>query len=298
MYSHSSKNLSRLPVILILGLSACTTLFGTPATATPEIPTGTPVPPTPTPPPLAATVNGEWITKRDFQAEVDRYLSAQESLGLEVGEDEAAAIVLEDMIDQLLLAQAARAEGFQISESDLQSRIDALAAQMGGMDALANWESQHGYTDESFRFTLQISVEAAWMRDKIIADVPATMEQVHARQILLYNEETARNVAGQLDAGVSFSELAVLYDPNTGGELGWFPRGYLFEQGLEDTAFSLEPGQYSEVISTEVGYHIIQVLERDAEHQLSPDAYLVLQTKALQDWLQGQRSAATIERTP
>jgi peptidyl-prolyl cis-trans isomerase C len=141
-------------------------------------------------------------------------------------------------------------------------------------------------------------VEAAWMRDKIITAVPAMMEQVHARQILLYNEETARKVAGQLDAGIDFSELAKLYDPNTGGELGWFPRGYLFEQEVEDAAFSLEPGQFGEIITSDVGYHIIQVLERDPNHQLSPDATLVLQEKALQEWLQKQRSNATIVRTP
>jgi peptidyl-prolyl cis-trans isomerase C len=105
-------------------------------------------------------------------------------------------------------------------------------------------------------------------------------------------------VAGQLEAGLSFSELARRYDPDTGGELGWFPRDYLFEQELEDVAFSLEPGQYSEVISSNVGYHIIQVIEREEEHPLSPDAYLVLQEKALQEWLVAKRSAVTIERNP
>ena len=298
MCSHFCKKRWLIPILLVLGLSACSALFGPPPTPTPEIPTGTPVPPSPTPPPLAATVNGEWITEMNFQAEVDRYMAAHQALGLEVAADEASATVLEDMIDQVVLSQAAREAGFEFTETDLQSRLDALASQMGGVEALADWETQHGYTDESFRYSLQRAVEAAWMRDKIIAEVPAAVEQVHARQILLYNEETARRVADQLDAGVSFSELAQLYDPTTGGELGWFPRGYLFEQDLEEAAFNLEPGQYSEIIPSEVGYHIVQALERDANHQLSPDAYLVLQEKALLDWLQDQRTKADIVRTP
>ena len=234
----------------------------------------------------------------DFQAEVDRYLAAEQARGLEVAQDDAEAIVLDDMIDQLLLSQAAREAGFVFTETDLQSRIDALASQMGGLEALTDWETQNGYTEESFRSSLQRAVEAAWMRDKIIAEVPAAGEQVHARQILLYNEETARRVADQLNAGVSFSELAQLYDPATGGELGWFPRGYLLEQDLEEAAFNLDPGQVSEIIASEVGYHIIQVVERDASHQLSPDAYLVLQEKALLDWLQNQREVADIVRIP
>ncbi len=40
------------------------------------------------------------------------------------------------MIAQVLLAQAARADGFEITEADLEFRIDALAAEAGGADAL------------------------------------------------------------------------------------------------------------------------------------------------------------------
>jgi peptidyl-prolyl cis-trans isomerase C len=136
------------------------------------------------------------------------------------------------------------------------------------------------------------------MRDKIITAVPGTAEQVHAQQILLYNEDTARQVADQLNAGAKFADLAVLYDPNAGGELGWFPHAYLLEPELEEIAFSLEPGQYSDVIETEVGYHILLVLERDPQHQLSPDAYLVMQEEALQDWLAQKRAESDIVLDP
>jgi len=298
MFSPTRHILFRLTLLLTLGLSACASLAGTPATETPAIPTLTPVPPTATPPPLAATVNDEWITEAEFQAEVERYRAAQGDLGNEVTADEAAQVVLDDMIAQVLLAQAARAEGFEITEADLQSRLEALASSIGGIDALATWQSEHGYTDESFQSVLKRAAEAAWMRDKIIAAVPGTAEQVHAQQILLYNEDAARRVVTQLDSGADFEELALLYEPNTGGDLGWFPRGYLLEPELEEAAFGLEPGQYSDVITTEVGYHIILVYEREAEHQLSPDAYLVMQEKALQDWLMQKRSESDIVLAP
>lgn len=284
--------------MLALGLSACASISGTPATETPALPTQTPIPPTPTPPPLAAIVNDEWITEEEFLAEVDRYLAAQQALGNKASMDAAAQVVLDDLIAQVLLAQAARAAGFEITEADLGSRVDALASEVGGVDALTAWQSEHGYTHESFRFALQRAAEAAWMRDKIIAEVPGTAEQVHAQQILLYNEDTARKVADQLSAGAKFADLAVLYDPNTGGELGWFPRGYLLEPELEEAAFSLEPGQYSDVIATEVGYHIILVVERNPQYLLSPDAYLVMQEKALNDWLAQRRAESDIILAP
>jgi peptidyl-prolyl cis-trans isomerase C len=67
---------------------------------------------------------------------------------------------------------------------------------------------------------------------------------------------------------------------------------------LEETAFSLAPGQHSDVIESEVGYHILLVVERDAQHPLSPDAYLVMQEKALQDWLAQERAESDIVLAP
>lgn len=294
MFPPSRYILVQMVMIFALGISACASLPGTAATPTLAPPTLTSVPPTPTPPPLAAVVNEEWITLDEFDAELDRYLTAENV----VESSEAAATVLDDLIAQTLLAQAAREDGFEITEADLDARMEALASVIGGADALESWQSEHGYTDESFKSALKRAAEAAWMRDKIIAAVPGTAEQVHARQILLYNEETARQVANQLSAGADFEELAALYEPNAGGELGWFPRAYLLEPELEQAAFNLEPGQYSDVIETEVGYHILLVVERDPQHQLSPDAYLVMQEKALQDWLEQRRAESDIVLAP
>jgi len=285
-------------LISTIGLTACASIAGTAATATSTLPSATPLPPTPTPPPLAATVNGEWLTEEEFLAEVERYRTDQRSLGNEVTVDDATKTVLDDMIAQIILAQAARTEGFELSEEDLDVRIEALASSIGGTDALVAWQSEHGYTDETFRVALKRAAEAAWMRDKIITAVPGTAEQVHAQQILLYNEVDARKVADQLNAGADFADLAVLYDPHAGGELGWFPRGYLLEPELEEIAFSLQAGQVSDVIETEVGFHILLVLEHDLHHQLSPEAYLVMQENALRDWVAQKRAEVDIVLAP
>lgn len=283
-----------LLVVALVCLSACGSPSAVTATPSPASPTQPSVPPTPTPPPLAATVNGEWITEVEFQAELDHYRAAQQTLGNDFSEEDASQIVLDDLIAQVLLAQAAREGGFEMTETELMSRIDALTSEAGGADVLATWQSEHGYTEETFQSALKRAAEAAWMRDEIIAAVPGTAEQVHAQQILLYNEDAAQTVVDQLSAGAKFTDLAVLYDPNTGGELGWFPRGYLLEPNLEEAAFSLEPGQYSDVIATGVGFHVILVVERDPQRALSPDAYLVMQENALQNWLEGKRTESDI----
>jgi peptidyl-prolyl cis-trans isomerase C len=248
---------------------------------------------------MAAMVNGEGVTEKEFTAQVQQYKTAQQSLARTVNDEDASKAVIEDLIAQTLLAQGAKAAGFELSDSALQSKIDALQSQAGGPDALLKWETENGYnTPEQFRAALRRSVAAAWMRDKIVTAVPRTADQVHVQQILLYNEGDANAVLEQLKVGADFNALAAQYDPNTRGDLGWFPKGYLLEPKIEEAAFSLEVGSYSDVIQTEAGYSIIKVLEHDPNHPLSPDAYLTLQQLALKDWVAQQRAAATVVLAP
>ena len=243
---------------------------------------------------MALTVNGEGITLVEFNAEVQRYLTSQEVLGKTVPPEEAAKAVQEDLTAQLLLAQGARTNGFTLDEAALQARVDALVSQVGGAEALSAWQSGHGYTEQSFRLALKRAAESAWMRDKILAEVPGTAEQVHVQQILLYNQDTAQNFMNQLNGGANFDELALKADPLTRGDLGWVPRGYLLEPKIEEAAFVLTVGGHSDMIATDVGFHIIRILERDPQRPLSPDAYLALQELALKKWIEAQRQQASV----
>jgi peptidyl-prolyl cis-trans isomerase C len=288
-----------LTLLTALGLSACASLATLGPTSTPTA-TSTPEPPTATPEPMALTVNGEGITLVEFNAEVARYTAAQTALGKTVDSAAATGAVIEDSVAQLLLAQAARADGFVLDDVALQARIDSLAAQIGGAEALSQWRSEHGYSEQDFRSGLRRGAESAWMRDKIISTVPSTAEQVHAQQILAYNEEGALEALAQLKSGVDFDELAgsPFFDPLTRGDLGWFPRGYLLEKKIEEAAFRLEVGQYSDVIATNVGFHIVKVLARDPDRPLSPDAILSLQDLALSNWIEEHRAQANVVLAP
>jgi parvulin-like peptidyl-prolyl isomerase len=247
---------------------------------------------------MALTVNGEGITFPEFEAEVARFTAAQTALGKTVDTSVVTSAVIEDLVAHLLLAQAARANGFTLDEAGLQARIEALAAQAGGAEALSAWQTSQGYTDQFFRSALKRAAESAWMRDKIVSAVPSTAEQVHVQQILLYNQDDAVNFLNQLSGGADFNELAFKADPVTRGDLGWVPRGYLLNPLIEEVAFSLAVGQRSDVIPTEVGFHILQILERDPNRPLSPDAMLALQELALKKWIEEQRAQASVVLAP
>jgi peptidyl-prolyl cis-trans isomerase C len=284
---------------LIMFISACgeNTPF-IPETAIPTktiIPTRTmtPPPPSPTPIPLAATVNGEEITLQEFEAELSRYTSAIDKDNT-FTEEEIQNIVLDDLVNQILLAQGANALDFRLEPQAIIERKEELVEALGGTAIFEDWLLENGYTQQSFDKALARAIKGAWMRDRILGDVPQSAEQVHARQILLYNSEQAEQVLTELNSGREFATLVAAYEPVTLGELGWFPQGYLPHLEVEEAAFNLQPGEYSQVIETTVGFHIIQVLERDSNRPLSPEAYLAWQENALKQWMAMQREASTI----
>lgn len=254
--------------------------------------------PSPTPVPAKATVNGEIIRLSEFDAELERFKAAQAELGNTVSDEEAVSTVLDDLVALVLLAQGAEQAGFVVDDALLQERIGKLISEVGGEQTLNQWLTANNYTPESFRAALRRAIAAAWMRDQLAGQIANSKDQVHVRQILFYNEERARQVLTDIQAGrTDFDEFAVLVDPVTRGDLGWFPRGYLPEKAVEQAAFSLPVGQVSDVIVTDLGFHIIRILERE-NRPLSPDALLALQSKAVRDWVEQQRTQSSIVIAP
>jgi len=253
--------------------------------------------PTPLPIPAAAIVNGEVIPQSYFEHEVQRYKASFAEGETLPSDAEISQQVLDSLIEQQLLSEAARASGYTFTDQMLEAKIADLLAQLGSGSALTNWMQANFYDDAEFRMALRLGSEAAWQRDQIAATVPDAVEQVRARQIFTQSAENAQHALASLNSGTSFDELAWTYSPDTGGELGWFPRGYLLFPAIEEAAFGLPVGAHSDVIQTEIGYHIIEVMEHDAAHPLTTDAKLSLQAKALADWLQAERAKAQIEIT-
>lgn len=274
---------------LLIFLSACS-IF----TQIRETPTAT-LEPTPTEEPMAVRVNGTGITIEEFQNEQLRLKDAQTVTGENLSDEEQMNSILTELVGQVLLAQGANNAGYFVDDATLQSHVDTLIAEMGGADQLMSWLQTNHYTEMSFRQTLRRQLAAAWMRDKITSEVPTSTEQVHARQILVSDESTANSIYQQLQAGADFETLAEQYDSLTGGDLGWFPRGYLYVKAVEDAAFSLSAGQYSTVIKSDYGYHIVQVMERSDNQPLSAEALHFMQEQAVQNWIDAQWATSTID---
>jgi parvulin-like peptidyl-prolyl isomerase len=285
------RALGKISVFLLLFLFSLAGCGGMNLFATPT-PVNTP---TPTEAPMALRVNGEGITIVEYQHELELLQSAQKEAGKTADALAQKTRILDNFIEQLLLAQAGTANGHSVTDADLLQRITSLASQLGGQEKLDQWKAKYGYDDTALNRTLRRAMTSAWMRDQVAAQAGTTADQVHARQIRVNAEAEARSVQAQLQAGTDFATLAAEYDPLTRGDLGWFPRGYLYQPAVEDAAFALQPGQVSAMIKTAIGYHFVLVIERDAHHPLSPEALLFVQHQALDKWLKQKRSEAKID---
>ena len=109
-------------------------------------------------------------------------------------------------------------------------------------------------------------------------------EQVKARHILFMIREGARDASPDAEKkakaradsllaairkdGSDFAELARRFSQEpgastSGGDLGWFGRGRMVKE-FEEAAFALKPGEVSQVVRTQFGYHIIKVEDHRA----------------------------------
>lgn len=241
----------------------------------------TPFEPTETPVPAAAIVNGYAITLEEYQAEIARY---RDAVGRELSPTDGS-IVIDEMIREALLEQGAAEAGYGVDNGTFQAHLDQLGI---SEENLSEWMAAYGYTEVSFKRAFARSIAAAWMRDQIIAQVPETAEQVHARQILVNSAAEADQVTARLQAGESFDDIVGEYAPVTKGELGWFPRSYLYEPAVEEAAFLLAVDEISPVVETQLGFHIIQVIEHDPQRVLTFDALIIYQKMELERWLAEQ----------
>lgn len=271
----------------------------TAAPAAPTVPTvpteptltWTPAPtPTPTEIPLAAQVNGQPIYLADFEREVAR-----------AGDAATPQQVLDAMIEGVLLDQAAADAGITVSDEELDQIIQTDIDTVGGRDVFVQRLATNDLSEEEYREKVRANLVAQQVQMQLPGEIPATIEHVHARHILVGTQDEAEAILAQLRDGADFVTLAQTYslDVSTrdqGGDLGFFPRGLLLAPELEEAAFALAPAQISDVVHSQLlGYHIVQVLERE-ERPVDEQNAEVIQANQIRRWRQMLWADASIER--
>lgn len=252
--------------------------------------------------PLAARYNNSFILLEDYEREVLR----TEAGMIMNGNDPATqgnyqAAVLEDMIIKGLITDAALAQGYEVTDAELEDAYQHGIEARGSQEAFDEWLELSIHTPEEWRKELYVRLLAAKIHSDVVGSVPKAAPQINARHILVKTREEAVDLIAQLEGGADFATLAEEYslDQSTklnGGDLGWFPRGTLTVEDLELAAFSLAPGERSDPVSTPLGYHVLEQLAFEEDREVSDEAALVLQQAALETWIDSLKAQSIVDR--
>ncbi|MHA1527752.1 MAG: peptidylprolyl isomerase [Alphaproteobacteria bacterium] len=160
--------------------------------------------------------------------------------------------LVEQLVDQMLLAQAAKAAGLDQRPAVVLNLLNQERATLA--DAYLRQAVGARVTQEA--------VEALH-RERYLDAEPTP--EVRAGHILVEAEELAADLKTQLDAGADFALLAAEHgtDGTTtqGGDLGWFAHSDMVPE-FADAAFAMEPGAISDPVKTAFGWHLIKLDER------------------------------------
>lgn len=245
--------------------------------------------PAPGPDTVVAKVNGQPVTGADLALAAD-----DPALSLP-GVDEAAKqnLLVDYMVDLKVGAQAA--EAAKVGDSPEFKRKLAYFRDKLLLDDYLERETKKSVTPEAAKALYDQTVKS--MKPE---------EELRARHILVESEDEAKKIAARVKGGEDFAKIAgeVSKDPGSkteGGDLGFFTKERMVKP-FADAAFKLSPGQVSDPVKTQFGWHVLRVEEKRTkpvpsfdEMKEQIDQYLT--RKAQQDTIIRLREAAKVERT-
>lgn len=248
---------------------------------------------------IAAIVDNEIILLSELNLQVN-YLAAQRNVNPK--DPAIQKQVLNAMINEKLLYAQSELDSVTVSEDEIEQQLDGqinyFINQYGSRE---RFEQAYGMNIDRIRRELRDDVKKNVMSQKVKQKKFGTITVSRREVEQFYDEykdslgvipekftlahifinpqkgervkkaafEFAKKILDSLKNGANFGELAKKYsdDPGSaaqGGDLGYVKRGVFYPE-FEAAAFSLKPGELSNVVESPVGYHIIQLIERRGE---------------------------------
>ncbi|MBF0279033.1 MAG: peptidylprolyl isomerase [SAR324 cluster bacterium] len=278
---------------------------------------------------IKIVVNSEILTHSEVQGAIDD-LRAQilRSIPPGIVRDqqlkELESTAVQNLVNELLVLDRARSKNIEVTEAEIEQHINRLAKDNPQITKIYDPDELKELVSKDFLKQRLIALEVAPKVHVSDAEIKVFCEEsvqqnkeVEIAQILFRgSEEEAQTktvlIKKALLEGTDFGQLAKTYseDPNVknnGGKLGRFQQGQLLA-AIDEVAFSLKKKQLSPLIKTEVGFHLIYLLDvgirggADCDN-LSPErrnqyynqVYNQKHQQSLNDYLKELRKTAQIK---
>ena len=270
---------------------------------------------------IVAVVGANMILRSDIE---NQYLQFRSQGNIQGSAEKVRCQILEGLLFQKLLYHQAQDDSVKITDSQVDGQMDhrmrMFISQIGSPEKLEEYyQKSISQIKEEMRDIIKEQMMVQSSQEKITKDVNITPSEVKAFLKKLPKDsipeisseievgmimkspvigdvekqtciDRLKNFKERIKKGDDFSTLAVLYseDPGSakkGGELGMFKRGDMRIE-FEAAAFKLKPGEISDIVETEDGFHIIQMIERKGEYinvrhiLLQPKVSLASMTRA------------------
>jgi peptidyl-prolyl cis-trans isomerase C len=304
--------------------------------AQPELPA--PVKPMPAElPEVLARVNGEAVTKAEFDRLVKNMeMSAGQPIPAE-RRDELLRKALDQLVTYTVLTQETKARNVAVADAEVEQNLQQMRQQFPDAKTFEQALSARGMTLERLRADARTDLAINKLMETEVAGEPEATdaqvrefydkspdkfkqdEAVRASHILIRVDPKAdaatrqkartraEGLAKDAKSGADFAKLAKENSADgsaaQGGDLNFMQRGQTvapFDQAI----FSMQPGQISDVVETEFGYHVIKVTEKRAASTVPYEQvsarirdYLTQQGKQqrAQSFIEGLKQKAKIE---
>ena len=250
---------------------------------------------------VVAVVGSKMILKSDVEKQ---YLEYRMQGNIQGTSTSMKCLILENILFQKLLLNQADLDSVVVTdamvENELDSRMRYFISQVGSPEKLEDYfQKTIVEIKNDMRDVIRENLLIREVQGKITKDITITPSEVKAyfrklpkdsipeissemeigmivKQPVISEAEKQEvreklvSLKERVKKGDDFSTLAILYseDPGSskkGGELGMFKRGEMRPE-FEAAAFKLKPGETSDIVETEDGYHIIQMIERRGEY--------------------------------
>lgn len=240
---------------------------------------------------VLATVDGSAITLSEYRAALEK-LKAQLPKGDSLDPEGTKTLklnLLNQLIEKKLLTTEAGRLGITVSEAEVNDQINKIVGEYPDSETFNSRMKEENIDIPSWKKEIEYQI----LLDKLVkaiagSDITVTPEEVkkyyddhldlynsptrvRALQIMLETREQAQTILDEIEGGGDFSELAKTYsispDSEKGGDLGFFSEAEM--PPSFSVVFTMKPGELSDIVESEYGFHLFKVVERREAKMLS-----------------------------
>ena len=283
-----------------------------------------------------ARVNGAEIKRSDLENAIQGYAIEQLRKTADQLTDaemkEVRELAQEKLLARELIFQEALVYGIVATEEAIDEERAKIIANFPSEDEFYATLEKAGIDAMTYHRMLRQDISVNLMTEKKIADLPdpdkdaiKAMYDKHPEKMIRRGRVRASHILAKLREGEeeqalakirelqqevtpeNFAELARSHSDcpssTAGGDLGWFRRGDMVKQ-FEEVAFSLKPGEISDIVATQFGFHLVMLLDREEDAPLSleeaePQIIKLLKEESsvnlLKQWVEELKERAEIE---